>query len=253
MSTLYMHATKEKVAPRVIFSGDPWRVDKLKNYLENPEHVGFHREYNTYTGTYKGVPVTVTSTGIGSPSAAIAMEEMYETGMKVALRMGTVMSLRDDLLGQFIVPSASMRRDGTSRTYAPLEFPAAADVGLVETINETVSAHGKLVSNGLNCTMDGFYSQMKASKLAMERGTDLEKSFDELEALGIEGVDMESAAMMVAGRLMGVRTAVLTLVTVLRNLKGTMKDDDREEAEDLLCRIALESMVNDAQKEGDTQ
>ena len=87
MPTLYLGAEEKDTAPYVIFSGDPWRVDVLKKYLDEPEHIAFKREFNTYTGTYKGMRVTVTSTGIGAPSAAIAMEEMYEAGMKVAVRM----------------------------------------------------------------------------------------------------------------------------------------------------------------------
>jgi uridine phosphorylase len=82
MSTLYMGADQETVAKYVLFSGDPWRVEVVKQYLENPKKVAFMREFNTYTGTYKGIEVTVTSTGIGAPSAAIAMEEMYEVGME---------------------------------------------------------------------------------------------------------------------------------------------------------------------------
>ena len=94
MKTLYMGASPETVAEYVIFSGDPWRVEVIKQYLDDPQKVAFLREFNTYTGTYKGIRVTVTSTGIGAPSAAIAMEEMYEAGMKVAVRMGTVMALQ---------------------------------------------------------------------------------------------------------------------------------------------------------------
>ncbi|MCC8022863.1 MAG: uridine phosphorylase, partial [Clostridiales bacterium] len=85
----YLQAQREDVAAYVLFSGDPWRVEVLKEYLEEPRHVAFSREFNTYTGRYKGVPVTVTSTGIGAPSAAIAMEEMYQNGMRAAVRMGT--------------------------------------------------------------------------------------------------------------------------------------------------------------------
>ena len=87
MSTLYMNANEKDIAEMVIFSGDPWRVNVLKNYLDDVKHIDFKREFNTYTGTYKGLPITVTSTGIGAPSAAIAVEEMYECGMKVAVRM----------------------------------------------------------------------------------------------------------------------------------------------------------------------
>ncbi len=100
-----MKGNRESIAPYVIFSGDPWRVEVLKEYLDNPQHIAFLREFNTYTGTYKGIPITVTSTGIGAPSAAIAMEEMYECGMKVGVRMGTVMSLIDETLGHYIIPS----------------------------------------------------------------------------------------------------------------------------------------------------
>ena len=96
MSTLYMGADQETIARYVLFSGDPWRVDLVKQYLDKTKKVAFLREFNTYTGTYKGVDVTVTSTGIGAPSAAIAMEEMYESGMEVAVRMGTVMSMQDE-------------------------------------------------------------------------------------------------------------------------------------------------------------
>ena len=116
MSTLYMGASEETVAKYVLFSGDPWRVEVVKKYLDNPKKVAFMREFNTYTGTYKGVEITVTSTGIGAPSAAIAMEEMYESGMQVAVRMGTVMSMQDDMLGHFMIPIAAMRREGTSQT-----------------------------------------------------------------------------------------------------------------------------------------
>ena len=97
MSTLYLGADTSTVAPYVIFSGDPFRVEVLQKYFDNPKHVAFKREFNTYTGSYKGVPITVTSTGIGAPSAAISMEEMYEAGMKVAVRMGTVMALQDEI------------------------------------------------------------------------------------------------------------------------------------------------------------
>lgn len=111
MKTLYMGVEKGSVAPYVLFSGDPFRVERIKEYLDNPISLGFRREFNSYTGTYKGVPITVSSTGMGAPTAAIAMEEMYEAGMKVAVRMGTVMALRDELLGKFLIPIGAIRRE----------------------------------------------------------------------------------------------------------------------------------------------
>ncbi|OQA78886.1 MAG: Uridine phosphorylase [Tenericutes bacterium ADurb.Bin239] len=240
--TIYMKGTDKTIAPNVIFSGDPWRVEVLKEYLDNPKKVAFAREYNTYTGTYKGIPVTITSTGIGAPSAAIAMEEMYNCGMKVALRMGTVMSLKDELLGHYIVPVASVRRESTSETYIEVNYPAVANFDFVNIISKTVRDFGKIVDNGLNMTLDGYYSQMKESKLAKERGTDVFKVFAEAKKMGVAGLDMESSCMLVLGRLMNVKTAILTLVTVLENYKDSIDGDVRVKAEDELCRIALESI-----------
>jgi uridine phosphorylase len=253
MRTLYMKAEHTDIAPYVIFSGDPWRVEVLVKYLENPKKIAFSREYNTYTGTYKGIDITVTSTGIGSPSAAIAMEEMYACGMQVALRMGTVMSLDDDLLDQFIVPIASLRQEKTTDTYVDAAYPAVADIELVDVINQVIREHGRTVSNGLNATLDGFYSQMHESKLSRKRKTDITKNLDRYKQMGVKGIDMESSTLLVLGRLMNVQTAVLTLVTVLENLKVTLEGTRREESEALLCKIALESIHRFALQKGATK
>jgi len=251
MPTLYMGATRETVARHVLFSGDPWRVNTLKKYMDNPVDVAFKREFNTATGLYRGVPVTVTSTGIGAPSAAIAMEEMYECGMEVAVRMGTVMALDDGMLGQFIVPIASMRREGTSLSYADPSYPAVADVRLVSALSRAARDFGRRCDNGVSCTMDGFYTLMHDSRLSRERGVDMRATFDELRKLRVSGIDMESACMMTVGRLMGVRTAVITMATVLENLKQALHGEERAAAEDLLCRAALEGIYRYATEGGE--
>lgn len=247
MSSLYMGGTPETISKYVLFSGDPWRVNVLKQYLEEPRQVAFMREFNTYTGLYKGERITVTSTGIGAPSAAIAMEEMYECGMEVAVRMGTVMSMQDDMLGHFIIPLGSMRRESTSKTYVEESYPAVADLELLNILNQTAADFGKRSLNGISCTMDGFYSQMHDSRFSKEWGRDMAPVFEELRAMHVTGIDMESACMLTVGRLMGVKTAVITMVTVLENLKEVLKGQARTDAEDLLCRVALEGIWRYAQ------
>lgn len=243
MSTLYMGVDGSTVAPFVILSGDPWRVEVLKGYLDNPRHIAFRREFNTYTGTYQGMPVTVSSTGIGAPSAAIAMEEMYEAGMRVAVRMGTSMSLVDDMLGNFIIPIATMRRESTSATYVEASYPAVADLDLVNVMNETVASYGRRSLNGITCSMDGFYTQMHDSRFSREGGRDLSGTFAELKRLHVTAVDMESSCILTVGRLMGVKTCVVTMATVLENLKEVLEGQDRVDAEDLLCRVALAGLA----------
>jgi uridine phosphorylase len=244
MSTLYMKATKESIGKYVIFSGDPWRVNVLGKYLDEPAEVAFAREFNTITGLYKGLRVTATSTGIGAPSAAIAMEEMYECGMTAAVRMGTVMAMDDDMLGHFIIPIGAMRRDGASRTYVEESYPAVADLELVNVMNACVADFGKRYRNGVNCTMDGFYTQMHDSRFSLESGRNMQPVYDELKKLGVSGIDMESACMLTVGRLMGVKTAVVTLATVLENLKAALTGQERTDAEDLLCHVVLEGIYN---------
>ncbi len=247
MSTLYMGADNDNISKYVLFSGDPWRVNVLKKYLDNPQDIAFRREFNTCTGTYKGELITITSTGMGAPTAAIAMEEMYECGMEVAVRMGTVMALQDDMLGNFIIPLASMRREATSKTYVEESYPAVADLELVNILNQTVSDFGKRSLNGISCTMDGFYTQMHDSKFSLECKRDMLPVFEQLRALHVSGIDMESSCMLTVGRLMGVKTAVITMVTVLENLKEVLLGQERIDAEDLLCRAALEGIWRYAQ------
>lgn len=248
MTSLYLRAD-EDIAKYVILSGDPWRVDVLASYLDDARHVAFSREYNTYTGTYKGVPVTVSSTGIGAPSAAIAMEELYECGMEVAVRMGTVMALQDDLLGKYLIPLGSLRGEHTSDHYAPVGYPAVADLELIEAMNSAVVADGKEYYNGISATYDGFYTNFKESRLSRERGIDIAAKFDELRELKVSGIDMESSCILTVGRLMGVRACSLTLATVLEGLKDELKGEVRKTAESDLCRIALEGIVRFDAKE----
>ena len=242
MNSLYMDANSSNIAELVIFSGDPWRVDVLKNYLDNVQHIAFKREFNTYTGTYKGVPITVTSTGIGSPSAAIAMEEMYECGMKVAVRMGTIMSLEENTLGKFIIPVATLRRDGTSATYVEQGYPAVADYDLVTVMDQSVEDFGKEHINGITASMDGFYSQMHDSRFSLEKNKNMQAVYTELKQMGVCGVDMESSCLLTVGRLMKVKSVVVTMVTVLENLKAVLSGKERSDAEDLLCRVVLEGL-----------
>lgn len=251
IETLYMKIQPGQIGKYVIFSGDPWRVEKLVKNLIDLKHIAFAREFNTYTGMYKGVTVTITSTGIGAPSAAIAMEEMYAAGMKVAVRMGTAMALQDDMLGKFIIPIAAMRRENTSKTYVEESYPAVADFKLVQVMNETVCQMGAEYVNGINCTMDGFYSQMHDSKFSLEKEKDYTKLFEELRSIHVTGVDMESSCLLTLGRLMEVETCIVTMATVLENLKDFLKGEERIKAEQLLCDVTLEGIYNYAVKNGE--
>lgn len=243
MQTLYSKTEEKDIAKYVLFSGDPWRVETVAKQLEDVRHIAFAREFNTYTGLYKGVRITITSTGIGAPSAAIAMEEMYQCGMEVAVRMGTTMGLKDDLLGKLIIPTGAMREEATSKTYVPTSFPAVADIELINCMNKSTLENGREYVNGITCTMDGFYSQMRDSRLSAKMNKDMSETFTALKKYNISAVDMESSCMLVLANLMGIKGCIVTMTTVLENLKDFLKGDARTKSEEDLCKIALDGLV----------
>jgi len=120
------------VAKYVLLPGDPGRIEKIIKYWDEAKKIAFNREFLTYTGKYKGIEVSATSTGIGGPSTAIAVEELVNIGAKVLIRVGTCGSLREVIkIGDIIIPIAAMKQDGTSKDYLPVEFPAVADLEVI--------------------------------------------------------------------------------------------------------------------------
>ena len=188
----------------VLLPGDPARVLRIAQRLEGAREIVFHREFRTWTGTYRGVPVSATSTGIGCPSAAIAVEELANVGATHFVRVGTTGALQPELKpGDLVINVASMRREGTTRFYAPEGFPAAADHFLTHALIEAAAAlapeRGFAYHVGLNASDDAFYGETPA---------DLEG----LSRLHLLNVEMESAAIFTIAHLRGLKAAMVCAV-----------------------------------------
>jgi uridine phosphorylase len=124
-----------EVGKYVILPGDPKRCEKIAAYLDHPEKIADNREFTTYTGTLDGVKVSVTSTGIGGPSASIAMEELVRCGADTFVRVGTCGGMQLDVKsGDIVIASGAIRMEGTSREYAPIEYPAVPDFNVLAAI-----------------------------------------------------------------------------------------------------------------------
>ncbi|KUO74692.1 MAG: uridine phosphorylase [Clostridia bacterium BRH_c25] len=242
MMTQYLKVTPDSVAKYAVFSGDPGRVKRIVSFMDSSEEIAYNREFNTYTGNYKGVAITVSSTGIGGPSAAIALEEMYDCGIEVAVRLGTVMGLKENL-GEVLIPAGVMRMESTSKTYVEASYPAVSDFELLQCMNEASASNERKYNNGLICSMDGFYSEMKESKLSKKMGNDITAKIADLKKYNIAGIDMESGTVLTLTNLMGIRGCVVTMTTVLENLKDYLKDSERAKAEDDLIKIVLDGIV----------
>ena len=156
----HIQCTAEDIGHYVFLPGDPDRVPWIASYLENAQKVAQSREFTTYTGTLDGTRVSVTSTGIGGPSAAIAMEELVALGAHTFLRIGTCGGMQPELVpGALIVPTGAIRMEGTSQEYMPLAFPAVPDFGLTEHLVCAARAAAYDYHTGVVQCKDSFYGQ----------------------------------------------------------------------------------------------
>ena len=199
------------VGQYVILPGDPKRCKKIAEYFDNAELVADRREYTTYTGFLNGVKVTVTSTGIGGPSASIALEELVKIGAKKFIRVGTCGGIDIDVKGgDIVVATGAVRMEGTSREYAPIEFPAVADFCVVSALKEAAERLGYRYHLGVVQCKDSFYGQHDPS--VMPVSYELLAKWEAWKRLGVLASEMESAALFTVAARLGARCGSLFFV-----------------------------------------
>ena len=199
-----------QVGKYVILPGDPKRCEKIAAYLENAEKIADLREFTTYTGYLNGVKVSVASTGIGGPSAAIAMQELVDAGADTFIRMGTCGGMNLKVMGgDLIVASGAVRMEGTSKEYAPIEFPAVANYQVVNALAAAAGEKGARFHVGVVECKDSFYGQHEPEKMPV--GYELMNKWNAWMALGCLGSEMESAALFTVASYLGVRCGTLLL------------------------------------------
>lgn len=188
----------------VILPGDPKRCRKIADYLDDPKFVADNREFVTYTGTLDGVPVSVTSTGIGGPSAAIAMEELAQCGADTFVRIGTCGGIDLQVLGgDIIVATGAIRAEGTSREYAPIEFPAVSDLAVANALAEAAGSLGFRYHTGVVQSKDSFYGQHSPETKPVS--FDLLNKWEAWKRLGCLASEMETAALFTVASCLHVR------------------------------------------------
>ena len=184
--------------------GDPGRCEKIAAYFDNPVKIQSNREYTTYTGTLLGEKVSVCSTGIGGPSAVIAMEELHNIGADTFIRVGTcggiALKVKSD---DVVIATGAVRHEGASREYAPIEFPAVADFQVTNALVEATKKLGFPLHTGIVQCKDSFYGQHDpaASPVYYE----LQQKWESWKRLGVLASEMESAALFVVAAALGCR------------------------------------------------
>ena len=184
--------------------GDPGRCEAIAQHFDNPVHVGMNREYNIYTGTLLGEKVSVCSTGIGGPSAAIAMEELTAIGADTFIRVGTCGGIDLNVLpGDVVVATGAIRFEHTSFEYAPSEFPSVPDFDVTLALRDASLALGYRTHTGVVQCKDSFYGQHSPEKSPVSY--ELLQKWESWKRLGVKAIEMESAALFVVAAALGVR------------------------------------------------
>ena len=208
----HLHLSPGDVGKYVLLPGDPKRSDIVAQYLDDAKLVADNREHRTFTGNYKGVTISTTSTGMGCPSASIAAEELINIGAECLIRIGSTAALQPEIkIGDLIISTGSMKNEGTSKFYVPDCFPAVPDFDLTRTLIEVAqekqAALGYGLFYGINATDDAFYGETP-------------EWIEKLSRLGCLNVEMESSAIYTVCHRRKCRGAMISAVS------GNLVNDD---------------------------
>lgn len=237
----HIQAAKGEVGRYVILPGDPKRCVKIAKYLDNPVLVADNREYVTYTGMLNQVKVSVTSTGIGGPSAAIAMEELCRCGADTFVRIGTCGGMQTNVKsGDIVVATGAVRMEGTSKEYAPIEFPAVADLSVTNALVKAAESKGYPFHTGVVQCKDSFYGQHEPEQKPV--GYELLQKWEAWKRLGCLASEMESAALFVAASSLRVRVGSCFLVIANQEREKAGLDNPVVHDTDMAIRIAVEAI-----------
>ena len=207
----HLQMKKGDVGRYVLLPGDPGRCEQIASYLDDPHLVAYNREYKTYTGTLLGEKVSVTSTGIGGPSAAIAVEELVKIVADTFIRVGTCGGMNANVIpGSIVVANSAIRAEGTSREYLPIEFPAVADHQVTCALEAAAKSLNLPCKVGVVQCKDSFYGQHEPE--AQPISDDLLRRWSAWIRGGCLASEMESAALFVLGSCRSVRTGTVLLV-----------------------------------------
>ena len=194
---LALHADALDGAKVALLPGNPERVSRIADHLDDPRHLASHREYTSYLGMIDGAPVVVCSTGIGGPSTSIAVEELAQLGVRTFIRVGTTGAIQPEIdVGSVIITNGAVRLDGASRDFAPISYPAVADhevtVALVESATDLEIAYRV----GITASTDTFYpGQERYDTVSQYVPRHLQRSREEWERLGVLNYEMEAGTL----------------------------------------------------------
>ncbi|WP_459194192.1 nucleoside phosphorylase [Halosimplex sp. J119] len=226
------------VAESVLLPGNPERVEKITDGWDDHEVVGQHREYRTATGTYDETPISVTSTGIGSPSAAIAVEELARVGVDTLLRVGSCGAIREEAsVGDLVITTGAVRQEGTSKEYVREDYPASADDRVVGALVAAAERLDYDYHLGVTATTDSFYAGQGRPGFEGFEAAGSDDLVENLREAGVLNFEMEAGAVLTLANLYGLRAGAVCTVYANR-----VTGEFRTEGERKAAKVASEAV-----------
>ncbi|MEZ4666327.1 MAG: nucleoside phosphorylase [Anaerolineae bacterium] len=238
MSTLYLKCEPGEIAEHVLLTGDPARVNRIATMMENARVIAQNREFYVATGDYRGKRFSVVSSGIGAPSAAIAVEELVQLGARSIVRVGTMMGIGLPM-GCLVAATGAARFEGTSSAYLDMAFPAVPDWELAQCLIEAARNSGCKVYTGTTATYDAFYPKM-APSLVKQGIPDLEL----LRNAGVIALDMETSLLYVLGAYLRLPVVSMCLITNNADPFEVIDNDLRDRGERDLIHAVLNGLIS---------
>ena len=239
----HINVGKGEVGKYVILPGDPKRCEKIAAHFENAQLIADSREYVTYTGYLDGVKVSVTSTGIGGPSAAIALEELVKCGADTFVRVGTCGGMDINVKGgDMVVATGAIRMEGTSKEYAPIEFPAVANLEVVNSLVQASKELNKTYHAGVVQCKDSFYGQHSPETKPVSY--ELMDKWNAWMRCGCLASEMESAALFVVGSYLRVRVGSVFLVIANQERERAGMENIQVHDTEAAIEVAVQAIRN---------
>ena len=237
----HIHCAPGDVGRYCILPGDPGRCASIAELFDDARLISRNREFTVYTGTLLGEKATVCSTGIGGPSAAIAMEELAAIGADTFIRVGTCGGIDLDVQsGDIVVATGAIRHEGTSREYAPIEFPAVSDFAVASALLDAARTLGKTCHAGVVQSKDSFYGQHSPARMPVSY--ELLNKWEAWKRLGVKASEMESAALYVVAAALGVRCGSCFHVIWNQEREAAGLDQKMSEDTSAAVRVGVEAL-----------
>ena len=240
----------EDVADSVLLPGNPERVDKVTALWDDHDEKAYHREYRTATGTYEGTPISVTSTGIGSPSATIAIEELARVDADTFIRVGSCGAIQPGMdVGDLVITSGAVRQEGTSKEYVREDYPAVADHEVVAALVAAAERLGYDYHVGLTMSADSFYAGQGRPGFEGFQAAGSESLVEELREANVKNVEMEAAALLTVANVYGLRAGAVCSVYANRITGEFRTEGESRAAETASLAVHLLARMDEVKRE----